>query len=86
MGLDTVELVLQIEDEYGISISIEEASEILTVGDLVILIEKHTGDIGQPILFEAIFERVVSFLVEDYDVKKELITPSSEIVKDLGLD
>ncbi len=41
-SLDTVELVMELEDEFGISISDEEAEKIQTVGDAVKYIENHT--------------------------------------------
>ncbi len=41
-SLDTVELVMELEDEFGISISDEEAEKIQTVGDAVKYIESHT--------------------------------------------
>ncbi len=41
-SLDTVELVMELEDEFGISISDEEAEKIQTVGDAVKYIEAHT--------------------------------------------
>jgi acyl carrier protein len=39
MGLDAVELVMEVEDRFEISIRDEEASEIRTVDDLVALVE-----------------------------------------------
>ena len=41
-SLDTVELVMELEDEFGISISDEEAEKIQTVGDAIKYIEEHT--------------------------------------------
>ncbi len=41
-SLDTVELVMELEDEFGINISDEEAEKIQTVGDAVKYIEKNT--------------------------------------------
>ena len=41
-SLATVELVMELEDEFGISISDEEAEKIQTVGDAVKYIEEHT--------------------------------------------
>lgn len=39
-SLDAVELVFKIEDEFGIQVTDEEATTLLTVGDIVKLLEK----------------------------------------------
>jgi len=38
-SLDVVELLMNLEEEYGISISEDEATKISTVGDFVKLVE-----------------------------------------------
>ena len=39
-SLDAVELIMALEDEFGVSVSDEDAQSIKTVGDIVALVEK----------------------------------------------
>lgn len=40
-SLDVVDLIMELEDEFGMEISDEEAEKITTVGDVVEYINKH---------------------------------------------
>jgi acyl carrier protein len=42
-SLDTVELVMALEEEFGIEIPDEDAEKIQTVGDAIRYIEEKTG-------------------------------------------
>lgn len=42
-SLDIVELVMALEEKYGIEISDEDAEKIQTVGDAITYISEHTG-------------------------------------------
>jgi len=42
-SLDTVELVMEFEDEFDINIPDEDAEKIQTVGEAVKYIEEHAG-------------------------------------------
>jgi acyl carrier protein len=42
-SLDQVELIMAMEEEFGISISDEEAEKIVTVKDAIAYIEQHQG-------------------------------------------
>ena len=42
-SLDIVELVMALEDEYGIEIPDEDAEKIVTVGDAIRYIEDHSS-------------------------------------------
>jgi len=39
-SLDTVELIMEFEDEFGIEISDEDAEKISTVGEAIVYLEK----------------------------------------------
>jgi acyl carrier protein len=39
-SLDTVELIMEFEDEFGIEISDEQAEQISTVGEAIVYLEK----------------------------------------------
>ena len=41
-SLDTVELVMELEDEFDVSIPDEEAEKIKTVGEAIKYVESHT--------------------------------------------
>ena len=43
-SLDTVELMMDIEDEFDLSIPEEEAQKIVTIGDAIKYVEEHAGD------------------------------------------
>lgn len=39
-SLDAVELIMALEDEFGVTVSDDDAQSIRTVGDIVALVEK----------------------------------------------
>ncbi len=43
-SLDTVELIMEFEDEFGIEISDEDAEKISTVGEAIGYLEKALGE------------------------------------------
>ena len=45
-SLDTVELVMAFEEEFGIEISDEEAERMKKVKDVIGYLERHLGDSG----------------------------------------
>ncbi len=46
-SLDIVELVMELEDEFDVSIPDEDAEKIQTVGDAVKYIKEHTQENGE---------------------------------------
>lgn len=86
MGLDTVEFVMWVEDEFEIDIPDQVAAEILTVGELCRYVasrvpKKASGDIEQEI-----FDKVSHHLNTQFGVPLCQILPDARFVQDLGLD
>jgi len=46
-SLDTVELMMDIEDEFDVSIPEEEAQKIVTIGDAIKYVTEHAGNKNQ---------------------------------------
>lgn len=89
MGLDTVELVIGIEEEFGISISDEEAGAMITVGDIYffVLKELSSSNSEQSRPDEnSVWERVKAVVVLQLGVKPTQVMKSSRVVEDLGAD
>ncbi len=86
MGLDTVELVIAVEEAYGITIPDEVAPNLVRLGDLhgfILQTLQERGEIVEPV---AIWERL-KFVVRDrFAIRERSIVPEARIVSDLGLD
>jgi len=86
MGLDTVELVMAVEAEFGIDIPNEIASGTITLGDIrdfVILALKSRSEAVDP---DDVWQRIKVIMRRDYAVRERHLVPEAEIVADLGLD
>ncbi len=90
MGLDAVELVMAIEEEFDISIPDEEAANLDTVGKLYryildILYLNNSGTTGQ-IDESDVWERTKDVIVSQLGVRPEQVTEDANFVSDLGID
>ena len=91
MGLDSVELLMYVEEEFNIEIDDADVGELLTVGDLhLCVVRKLAADndsrSGTGLDMEAVWERLSAILVTRYAVKPARITKRAEIVKDLRIN
>lgn len=89
MGLDSVELVLATEAEFGITIDDRDAASLTTPGALADYVAAH---LGKPALQQAppsrdeILRRVVALTALQLRIPIEQIHPASRFVEDLGMD
>lgn len=78
MGLDTVEIVLRVEETFGVDLPDDELGSVRTVGDLhELLLRKLDG--GYACLSSRAFYRVRKALVDVLGVKRNSVRPSSEL-------
>ena len=82
MGLDSVELIMEIEDRFNIIIPDREASEAVTVEKLFQCILNSTKVSSDK---KEIWDMLVLIISEQLGVDKEDIKPESNFVKDFGL-
>jgi len=78
MGLDSVEMVIAIEEEFGIDIPDEVAGQFATVGDLYNYLKKELKSTPPAqCITQRMFYRVRRALVENYDIQKQSVTLDS---------
>lgn len=86
MGLDSVELVMMVEMNFGIDITDAEAADIYTVGDFhAIILEKLNVPPASP-RATLIWQSLQDIIVEGSGAKRDQVVPGARIVKDLGIN
>ena len=83
MGLDVVELLMTVEQKYGISIPDEDARPLRSVGDLHAYVLSHVTPRPDP---EDSWMWLRAMISEDFSVPLERVTPDAWIVRDLGIN
>ncbi len=86
MGLDTVELVLAVEEEFGIEIPNAMAAQLIAVGDLYDCVVGQLRSRNEPLAENEVWERLRSLIVDHLGVRPDEITRSAEFVRDLKAD
>lgn len=86
MGLDSVELIMEIEDEFQVSIPDAEAENLAVLGDLREHIVRALRDRDPPVTEAEVWQRLHSLLVESFGVNPTKIVPTAHIVADLGIN
>jgi acyl carrier protein len=86
MGLDAVELIVEIEKHFDIEIDDEDAQYIGKVGELSRYVSKKTIGLEKEYSYEQVLRIVIRMLVENYGVPEGKANSASHFVDDLGLD
>ena len=83
MGLDTVELLMDLEEEFEIEIPDDHAQQMATVGEIAKYVCKYSK---QELTYEIALRKIIGILVKNYGVPEGKAISSSHIVYDLGLE
>jgi acyl carrier protein len=88
MGLDTVELVISVEQEFGIEIPNSEAAKMERVGEMHAFVVKtlRYRDDAAVVDADKIWTRLREIIVEHLGVRPEEVIPTARFVEDLGAD
>jgi acyl carrier protein len=92
MGLDSVEIIMDIEDRFGIEITDAEAARCARVGDLlgVIMAKLEAGQTTKPErqqwTREQVLEEIRDIIVEQGGVRREQVTLEATLRGDLAID
>ena len=86
MGLDTVELVIAIEEEFNLQISDADAEKLGLLGDLHDYVVRALKQRGETLDETEVWERLKKIVVAQLGVRPERVTKSAHIVNDLGAD
>jgi acyl carrier protein len=86
MGLDAVELIMDVEKTFGIEIDEHDLQDIRTVGGLHAYVLAHAEQTERPVCCSAhSFYHLRRALVSTLDLPREALTPSSDLASLLPL-
>jgi len=87
MGLDTVELVMAVEDWFEITVPDEVAQTLFTVGDLHAFVVAELTRIGRfggdP---TRVYDQLKAIIVRQLGVRPDEVIPTARFVQDLRAD
>ena len=92
MGLDIVELVMTVEETFGIEIPDRDAERLRTVGDLYWYVLEHAPGASVPIVgfrhaspSDELWERLLDIIERETGTERAHLTQQPRFVDDLGL-
>jgi len=86
MGLDTVEIVMAIEEEFQVEISDNDAEKMFTPGDIHEFVLRTLAARGETVDADAAWLRIQDILVVQLGVKPGRVTKTTRIIEELGAD
>lgn len=84
MGLDVVELVMAVEEEFSIEVNDEEAAQLATCGSLADYVVKQLRARGDTRTQDEVWTRLKDLIVEQLGVKADEVKREAKFYEDLG--
>ncbi|MDR3615121.1 MAG: phosphopantetheine-binding protein [Candidatus Obscuribacterales bacterium] len=86
MGLGSVELLLEIEEEFGVAIPDRDAEKMRTVGDVYEWLKRCIAGIDPSMcLTQSVFYKLRRALVENYRLERHAIIPETRLTDFLSV-
>jgi hypothetical protein len=86
VGLDTVELLMAIEDEFGITVPNDVAPLLVRLSDLHAFAIRALAERGEAVDADRVWERLKRVVVKECGVREVQVVPEAHLNYDLGLD
>jgi acyl carrier protein len=88
MGLDTVELVMAVEEEFAIEIPNSEAGKMERVGDMHAFVMRTLRQRDEAAVVDdaQVWARLREVIVEQLGVRPDEVTPTAHFIDDLRAD
>ena len=84
MGLDIVEMVMAVEEEFRVSLPDAELAAAPTVGQFHALVARHL-QLTDPAALERLWEQLLEVIERETAVERRRLVPEAHFVRDLGL-
>ena len=87
MGLDSVELVMSVEEHFNIEIPDDIAGTLVTVGSLHVFVVSELQRLGRnSVNADTVFEELRELICYQLGIKPERVVPEARFVQDLNID
>jgi len=90
MGLDIVEMLMEVESEFGVDIPDADAERLTTVGALYDYVAARLSpELGEPVggpYMGELWDRYLDVIEREIGVKRSTLLPHARFVQDLRMD